>query len=450
MKTVCLLVLLLINLHGFSQKKKKQVPIKPVPVIAVVNQDSIYSAFTTEKNLAEFYRNMVFDTIQKTLSIPLTDTLAELKWQKAFIAMERIQYKSPWVSNRLHEAATSLLHTSFSFQQSFLELMYAMYPLEFNLQVKSVLENTEDAKSFCIAAEYLLKDSNNDRTKDYIQSVYDGKTRSDNFTALVKPLFEKMNAGPLPLPPIQKLLRASFYNAVTVVFSIQRKNRNYPGMVIVRQPNGQFYRNADNSIFHMPQLARTVTNLPYYLNNGNPPQGIYKIKAIDTTYNDLYSGPTASIELAMPYEIKVAEFSPLIKNPDFPWHIAYYRPLLPVDWQEYQPIFESFNTGNRHHQRVLVQGSAVNPDYYKGKPWYPLCPSLGGITNMEKWNKTDGRRMESDQLRLVSILKKIAGAYAYYVIVELNDNQEPVSFDELKPSIPVSYTHLTLPTILRV
>ncbi len=435
MKTVFLFALSVFSLHAVAQKKKKKAPV-PVPIAKPVsNPDSVFSKFTTEANQLANYRSLVNDSIQNAFSLPLTDAVSEQKWASAFTAMEYIQYKSPWINNRLHEAANSLGNRSIDFQQSFLELLYSMYPFEFTSTVKSSMEQTTEASIFMLGAEYLLKDSNNLKTKEYIQTIYERSKRSEAFTMACQPLMDKLKAAPQHLPGLQTLLRASFYNAVTIVFSIQRKNRNYPGLVIVRQPNGKFYRNEDNSIYNIPQLARTTTNLPYYFTNGNPPQGIYKIKSIDSFYNDVYTGPTASIELAMPFQIKVSEFSPMIKNPDFPWHIAYYRPLLPVDWQEYTAIYESYNTGQVQHQKVIATGSTINPDNFKTKPFYPLTPYKYGLTSKEKWSKTDGRRLASDQLSLVNVLKKIAGPYAYYVIVEISDDAAPVSLEELKASI---------------
>jgi hypothetical protein len=435
MKTVFLFALSILSLHAVAQKKKKKVPVvvplaKPIP-----NPDSVFSKFTIESNQLANYRSLVNDSIQKSISLPISDAVSEQKWAAAFAAMESIQYKSPWINNRLQEAAASLSNKSIDFQQSFLELMYSMYPFEFTVAVKNTMEQTAEARIFMLCAEYLLKDSNNVKTKEYIQNIYDSRKRSEAFAITSQPLMDKLKAAPQKMPALKTLLRASFYNAVTIVYSIQRKNRNYPGLVIVRQPNGKFYRNADNSIYTIPQLARSTTNLPYYFANGNPPQGIYKIISIDTFYNDVYTGPTASIELAMPFQIKVSAFSPLIKDPNFPWHIAYYRPLLPVDWQTYTPIFESYNTGQVQHQKVIATGSAINPDNFKTKPFYPLTPYRFGLTTKEQWSKTDGRRISSDQLSLVNVLKKIAGPYAYYVIVEISDDAAPVSLEELKASI---------------
>ena len=436
MKTVCLFVMSLITLHSFSQNKKKVItPVLPLASAKVVyNPDSVFAEFTTEKSRTNYYRTLVSDDIQKNLSTILTDSAAENKWQKAFTAMERVQYKSPWVSNRLHEASDKLIARGISFQQAFIELVYGMYPGEYPQQVISVFETTEDAKTFILCAEYLLQDNNNDHTKRYIQTIYNKKTRPTTFIAACKPLLDKFQEAQGPVPPIRTLLHAKFFEGSVIVFSIQRKNRDYPGIVVIRLADGKFYRNSNKTIYHLPQLARTITKLPYYVNNGNPPQGIYKIKGYDTTYNDMYSGPTESIELAMPFQIKVAEYSPKIKN-SVPWHIAYYRTLLPLDWQTYSPIYEAFYTGLGSHNRVLAQGSTINADYYKGKPYYPLTPSTGGLTTKESWGKADGRRVQSDQWSLVSTLKKIAGPYAYYVIVEIDDKQAAVTMEDIVDGI---------------
>jgi hypothetical protein len=127
-----------------------------------------------------------------------------------------------------------------------------------------------------------------------------------NYRAL-KPRLQ--NKDPLRTPALSELLKHEFLAGSVVLYSIQKTNRDYPGAMIVRKADGSFLRNADHSLFYVPQLARSITNLPYYFDNGNTPQGVYRMCDIETSTNP-FIGPTELIRLLLPYEAKVTEFNP--------------------------------------------------------------------------------------------------------------------------------------------
>src|SRR5678815_3731317 len=79
----------------------------------------------------------------------------------------------------------------------------------------------------------------------------------------------------LPKRLFEELLNNEFLPGQTVLYSIQRKNRDYPGLVIIRQKSGSYISDSSGNVFNVPQLARSITNLPFYLTNGNTPQGIF-------------------------------------------------------------------------------------------------------------------------------------------------------------------------------
>ncbi len=61
-----------------------------------------------------------------------------------------------------------------------------------------------------------------------------------------------------------------------------------PGLVIIRQKDGIFVADSSGNIFNVPQLARSITNLPVYLTNGNTPQGIFAMHGFDVSNEQLY------------------------------------------------------------------------------------------------------------------------------------------------------------------
>lgn len=76
----------------------------------------------------------------------------------------------------------------------------------------------------------------------------------------------------------------------------------------------------------IPQLARSISNLPYYLTNGNTPQGLYRITGTDISENK-WIGPTTNIQMVMPFEIIISFFR---ENTDYE---MYYKTLLGGIWK---------------------------------------------------------------------------------------------------------------------
>jgi hypothetical protein len=82
------------------------------------------------------------------------------------------------------------------------------------------------------------------------------------------------------LPPLSDLLFNDFPVKSSVVFSIHRPDRRFPGLAIIRGADGRFVRDVKGKIFSIRQLAISNSNLPGYLTNGNTPQGIYSIQGV--------------------------------------------------------------------------------------------------------------------------------------------------------------------------
>lgn len=101
------------------------------------------------------------------------------------------------------------------------------------------------------------------------------------------------------------------------MFSIQRKNRDYPGMVVIRNKEGNFVRDTGNKIFSVPQLARSMSNLPGYLTNGNTPEGIFKMHGFSVSLNK-FIGPSPNIQLSLPVEMRPQQFLRIV-----PYRTAY-------------------------------------------------------------------------------------------------------------------------------
>jgi hypothetical protein len=230
-------------------------------------------------------------------------------------------------------------------------------------------------------------------------------------------------------PSLIPLLAHTFGKDRTVIFSLQRNDRDYTGLVIVRKPDGKFVRNPDGTIFYVPQLARAITNLPSYITNGNTPQGIFSLQGVDTSSN-IFIGKTTNIQLVMPFEAPPPVFMH-IKNADTVWTLKMYADLLPHSWRSYFPVFESFYAGKAGRTEIIAHGTTVNPDFYKGKTYYPNTPTLGCLSAKEIWSDKDGSRLESDQAALAGAYLSTRSKKGYLVVVNLDDKKQPVVIDEV-------------------
>ena len=392
---------------------------------------AVYSKDTKAENKLLLYKNLVNHGITKNLSTSLTDSTEE-NWADAFWSMELIRYKSPWVDSRIHTAFDGIEKRSIYFQRALMELLYANYPAEFLKEAEQLLNVSTNDKVFAMCAEYLLA------AKPVIKKELVQKTvkrlQADNNSAILKQLYYRLTdtQEKKSLPQLNTILQQSFFKNATVVFSFQRKNRNYPGLVIVRDSAGNFLKDEYGNIFSVPQLARSISNLPGYLSNGNTPQGIFRMFGFEVSKSN-FIGPTPNIQLTMPFETGLQHFMNDSTITDSVWTEEWYKKLLPESWKNYYPFYETYYAGKAGRTEIIAHGTTINPEYYKGQPYYPLTPTLGCLCTKEIWNEEDGKRKESDQQKLMAALQKAGGANGYYIVIEIDNQQQPVTINEILP-----------------
>ncbi|MFM6925569.1 MAG: hypothetical protein ACKOU7_08710, partial [Ferruginibacter sp.] len=228
-------------------------------------------------------------------------------------------------------------------------------------------------------------------------------------------------------PPVKDLMSNTFLPNEMVVYSFQRKNRNYPGLVMVRSNDGSFIKDNAGKYFAVPQLARSGTNMPGYLSNGNTPQGIFKIFDFAVS-KGRFIGPTTNIQMVLPYERSTDVSDSVTRSLG-----DNYRLLLPGSWKNYFPFLEAYYAGKAGRSEIIAHGTTVNPAYYAKQPYYPLTPTQGCLCTKEIWSAVDGKRLESDQQKLVDAVQKAGGANGYCVVIEIDAQQKPVSLKDILP-----------------
>jgi hypothetical protein len=393
--------------------------------------DTVFVKDTKAANRDRLYKNMLRNGITKNLSYPLTDSTEE-NWMDAFYNLEFIRYKAPWIENQVAVAFAGIDKRSVAFQRSLLALLYTNYPLGFDKPVFTLLNHTANDKIFAMCAEYLLE------AKPALQKELWNKTlqmlQADTGSAILRQLIFRLGSDTrkIKLPLLSDLLRQPFFKNAVVLFSFQRKNRDYPGMVVVRDSAGNFVKNELGNLFAVPQLARSITNLPGYLSFGNTPQGIFRMFGMAVS-ESIFIGPTPNLQMTMPFETSLQHFMNDSSITDTVWTTDWYKKLLPKTWQQYFPIMETYYAGKAGRTEIIAHGTTIDPAYYTGQPYYPHTPSLGCLSTKELWDEADGRRLVSNQQQLVAAIHKAGGANGYCIVLELDDEQRPVTIADILP-----------------
>jgi hypothetical protein len=400
------------------------------------SEKDYYSEATLKIEREKFFEISINQTINQSFHLQLNDS-TENKFQSAFWAMELIQYRSDFTDSVITYIWNDLEQRSNSFKRAFLELTYTLYQNEFNQEVQRFAESTDDPKLFAMCINYLrntdldllgMTDSFNKRV---IQSSNLPAGKASH--PIIQMLEYNLADSKETIPPLVDLLKFNFGSDRTVVFSFQRKNRDFSGLTVIRKPDGKFLRENDGELFYILHLARAVTNLPGYITNGNTPQGIFSIHSIGFSKN-IFIGPTPNLQMVLPYEVN-PKFYFHDEVSDTVWNKDYYKNLLPDSWKNYFPIYEAYFAGTAGRNEIIAHGTTIDPDFYSGKPYYPFTPSLGCMTSKEIWSPETGKIIASDQIKFMNAFLKTESDKGFLILIEIDNKPEPVSIDEIKSYI---------------
>ncbi len=402
---------------------------------ALKNSGIIQNFSTTKTARDEFKKDLYENQINKNLSLPLNDK-TEKNWMEAFDGMEVSLDANENYKAKMKTAFEEFFQRSASFQRYLLEAVYTLYPNDFYKEVLEVTTKTDNPKLFAMGINYSLQNKNNKFDKNYYLDLLQKKFTDWENNPILFSLDSYLNNHDENFsserPSLSDLFSYKFGTNSTIIFSLQRNDRDYKGLVIIRKPDGKFLRNADGTIFNIPQLARSITNLPSYITNGNTPQGIFSIQGIDTSKN-IFIGRTPNIQLVMPFESALSTFFHG-KIKDDVWDINIYKNLLPETWRNYFPIWGTFYAGKAGRTEIISHGTTIDPSFYLGKPYYPNTPTIGCLCAKEIWSD-DGTRLISDQEALVKALKSTGNLDGYIVVVELDNKKQPVVIDDVTMDI---------------
>lgn len=396
-------------------------------------KETPFAANTTKDARTKEYRSLINNSINKNVKLSFADSTEDY-WQEAFGAMLLLNYRTAFIDARIRSAMDSVEYRSTAFQKNILQLIYALYPKAFEPQVLSLVKKVNDPKLFAMCSEYLFLNNPVEVYKPVLQKrMKEMEGEANAAFPLQNPFFivinNKLLRTGLSKPPLDALLSNTFLPGEMVVYSFQRKNRNYPGLAMVRGKDGSFINNPDGRYFSVAQLARSSSNMPGYISNGNTPQGIFKVFGFDNS-KSIFIGPTTNLQMVLPFErsndVSDSVTQTLGDN---------YRFYLPASWKNYFPFYEAYYAGKAGRTEIIAHGTTVNPEYYKNKTYYPLTPTEGCLCTKEIWSTQDGKRKQSDQQKLVDAVQKAGGANGYLIVVEIDEQERPVSLKDILPFI---------------
>jgi len=355
----------------------------------------------------------------------------EPEWISAFREVGLMKYRSDNVHAGLVKASGYSHSSSVKFQRAFVEVILSLYPDEFIEIIDSLFKTTNDPTLFSYCVNYFSNNpKSNYSNKYFLEQI---KTRFPNWESVPQLKFLNyylLNENP-GTPSLTELLSHNFQDGKTIIYSFHRKNRIYPGITIIKKPDGSFVQNPDSSIFYVEQLALSSSGLPGYLSQGNTPQGIFSIVGFYVSPTPSI-GPTPNVLTRIPYEVDINLFYHN-EVESINWLIKDYQNLLPESWKEYLPIYEAFYAGKTGRRKIVMHGSVDDLNFYADEPYYPLTPSKGCLTTKEVWSEKTGKFIESDQVKLMNAFFSTGQLKGFLVVIDIDDKKEPVSIDEILP-----------------
>lgn len=348
-------------------------------------------------------------------------------------AVSQFLIKTPQSDSGISRLVNQFRKLAASTQRALLEAVYGLYPKEYYSQMIGILKQVSHPRNFAMAAAYIYRAHPTESGRNLIEKESRRLSTNNGQAILIQQLLKWINPknNESALPNSDSLFAHQQVHCFKVIYSFQRKNRDYPGLAIIQNADGRFMRDSIGKLRVFRQLARSASNLPWFITNGSTPQGLYAITGTGLSRN-VFIGPTPNLQMGMLHELNPPTFThyfpPVFNAP--PERL--YRSYFPAEWQNWKGLMESYEAGRIGRSEIIAHGSTISPEWYKSHPFYPLTPTMGCLCALELWNPETGKIEQSDQLDLVNAFIETEGTKGYLMVINLNDKEGPVSAEELE------------------
>lgn len=400
-------------------------------------REDIYSDFVLYKKRQLLVKDLHENVVGKAFLAPL-DSNTEYRYEAACRAIVQFMLDNDTTQLGITQLFVQYDGLQYDTKRAMLETVYGVYPDQYIQSIQLLLAKEVNPFLFAMAAVYSLRyDSSNANSANVRKRIREQFPNYGNIPVLVE-LDKYLNTYTrYKAPAINDLIELFRHQQVVkkkAIYSFQRHNRDYAGLAIVQNADGSFMRHADGRLMMFEQLARSASGMPYFIPDGNTPQGVYSIQGTAVTYNKLI-GPTPNLQLVMPYERKWTTYfhagDSVVYTPNYDALWSYLQ-LLPPAMRNIASITESFYAGKIGRNSIIAHGTTIDPEYFKSKPWYPLTPTMGCLCAKELWNTSNGRLLVSDQFNLVSAFGATAGSRGYLYVIDIDNQKKPVSKFEVE------------------
>jgi hypothetical protein len=400
-------------------------------------REDIYSDFVLYKKRQLLVKDLHENVVGKAFLSPL-DSNTEYRYEAACRAIVQFMLDNDTTQQGITQLFVQYDSLQYDTKRAMLETVYGVYPDQYIQSIQLLLAKEANPLLFAIAAAYSLRyDSasvNATTIKKRIKEQFPNYTNITVLNELDKYLNNYTHYKPPAANDLIELFRYQQTVKKKVIYSLQRHSRDYAGLAIIQNADGSFMRTSEGRLLVFEQLARSASGLPYFLPDGNTPQGIYSIQGTAVTYNKLI-GPTPNLQLVMPYERKWTTFfhagDSTVWTPSNDMLWAYLQ-LLPPAMRTNPGVTEAFFAGKLGRNSIIAHGTTIDPEYFRNKPWYPLTPTMGCLCAKELWNVSNGRLLVSDQFNLVSAFTSTAGNKGYLYVIDIDDQKKAVSRFEVE------------------
>ena len=434
-------VLLLLSFHSAVSQSRRE---------------DIYSDFVFYQRRVALEKDLRERMIGRNFSLPL-DSNTEDKYLSACWAVSQFLFDSPEVEKGFNTLFGGYDSLSYDTKKALLEAVYAVAPRQYIPAVQAVLEKETDPKLFSMGAVYLYRSEPTTENGNALKIRMVEKFPGYDTVAILQELQNYLSYHTAfvqgKTPDIPALFTYQRTIGQKVIYSFQRWDRDYPGLAVVQDADGHFVRDGQGRLLLFEQLARSGPDLPYFITNGSTPQGVYSIQGTDVSRTN-FIGPTPNLQLLLPFEggwdryfqqprdsAGAGTGRATMAGPPDGWErtatpgidsLNRYRAFLPPGWRDYEPMMEAWAAGRIGRTEIIAHGTTIDPEYYSGRPFYPLTPTMGCLCAKELWNPTSGHLLVSEQFNLVSAFLSTGGRKGYLYVINVDDQHKAVSRAEVE------------------